>query len=192
MGIESATLAQIGLGMQIGGAVGGTVAAYDKAASEKQAYLYRAAVSSNNAQYATWQAEDAIARGQTDRARAQIKGMQLKGTQVSRMAAAGLDLGEGSALNILTDTDLMTALDANTIRDNAQREAWGYRAQASNSNSEAGVLRSRADRISPTGSAFSTLLTGAGAVASSWYSADTKGVFSKKKDVPISDSWIDF
>lgn len=187
MGIEAATLASIATGAQVAGTVASAIGARNKAKAEKGAMEYQAAVARNNAQIAEWQAEDAIRRGQVTKQQSQLKTNALKGRQRAMMAERGIDLGEGSALNILTDTDMIGAIDANNATDNAAREAFGFKVQGSNYKSNADLLTARAGSISPNGAAFGSLLTGAGSVASSWYSMSSKGIFDKPK--PKSAPW---
>lgn len=169
MGLET-----LSLGMQAAGAGASAVGAYNNSKAEKYALDYQAKVAANNAQLAQWRASDAITRGQTDTARQQLKTRQLKGSQRASAAARGVDLGEGSALNILSDTDYLGAIDANQITQNAEMEAWAYQQEASDYTSNSEVLRNRAKSVSPGSAAFSTLLTGASAVSKSWYSMKEK------------------
>lgn len=172
--LDASTLSNIGLATQAAGVVTSAMGASNNAKAEKYALDYQAKVAANNAQIARWQASDAITRGQAEAGRQQLKTRQLKGTQRAMMAARGVDLGEGSALNILSDTDFMGALDANQITDNAAKEAWSYQQEANNASSNSEVLRGRAKGVSPGSAAFSTLLSGAGGVMSSWYSMKKK------------------
>lgn len=102
--------------------------------------------------------EDALARG------AQTEGIhragvrRLAGSQRARLAAQGIDIDTGSALDVQLETYGLGELDALTIRNNAKREAWGYRVSA-------GELRGRAQlaRIGGPGANVGTLLTGAAA-----------------------------
>ena len=148
---------------------------YDNSKANKAAYGAQAQINANNAQIARWQAEDALKRGDREASRSRMKTHQLKGTQRARMAANGVDLGVGSALNILNDTDFFGEIDATTIEDNAAREAWAIRNQAQNFASEASLLRSRADSESPWMAAGTSLLTSAGRVAANWYTPPKKG-----------------
>ena len=150
------------------------VASYNKSLAEKYALDYQAKVAQNNAVLAEWRASDAINRGQVETARTQLRTRQLKGTQRANLAAKGIDLSEGSALNLLTDTDVIGAIDANTTTDNAAREAYGYKQEAANYKGNADNLRKQAKSTSPFGASFSTLLTGATGVASSWYNLKEK------------------
>lgn len=170
--IGAASMATQGIGV-----ISSAYGAYSKASGEQAGYQYQANVADNNKQIAGWQAADALQRGQTAVARHGTKVAQLRGAQRATLAARGVDLGEGSALDILSDTEFMGGVDANTIKDNAAKEAWGYRVQAVNASSNADLLRMRASNIDPGGDAMSTFLTGAGGVAKTWYSLKEKGVF---------------
>lgn len=175
MCLPAATLGQLSTGMQVAGVVTGAFGAYNTSKATKTAYETQAAVARNNAQYAEWQARDAIRRGQEAEGAHRLKVAQLKGSQRARLAANGVVLDEGSALNILADTDFMGENDALTIRDNASREAWALRRQAAGFEADAGLLSTRAKDESPLFAAGSTLLTGAGQVAASWYKRKQAG-----------------
>lgn len=172
---EPTTIAAVATGLQIAGTVTSTYGAYQKSKAEKQAYEYQSQVARNNAMLSEQQAQDAIARGQSAEARQRMKTAQLKGSQRASLAARGISLDEGSALNILDDTDYFGELDAMAIRENAAREAAGFRQQGWNYTSNAGMLRARADMESPSGAAFTSLLSGAGSVADSWYKRSSTG-----------------
>jgi hypothetical protein len=166
-------MGSIMMGMQVAGAVTSAQGAAQQSQATKAAYEYQSAVSSNNAQLAQWQAQDALQRGAQAEQQQRLKTAQLKGSQRARLAANGVALDEGSALNVLQDTDYMGGQDAMTIRDNAAREAWGYRTQAGNYASDASMLQSRADAEDPDRAMFGSLLGSAGSVASSWYKRKT-------------------
>jgi hypothetical protein len=170
--------------LQGAGAGASAYGAYSSSQASKAAYNAQAQIAENNAQLAEWQAEDATARGSVAASDQGLKTNQLKGTQRARMAANGVDLGVGSAQQILTDTDYFGAIDRARIVDNAAREAWGYRSQGTNFDSNANLLRQRAAAESPFLSAGTSLLTSAGKVSSNWYqgtaaaSRETRATFS--------------
>lgn len=150
---DPTTTAQFGLALNAGSTVVGATAAYDKARIER-------AVASNNADLATWQARDALERG--GKAELRRRAGKLKGSQVARLAAGNVQL-QGSALDVLENTDRMTDADAEVIRRNAGGEA-GARSL------EAAGYRARAAGNNPGIAASTTLLAGAGQVADRWYS----------------------
>jgi hypothetical protein len=85
-----------------------------------------------NARVAETQAADALARGAEDEHtfRAQVRG--VIGSQRAGFSGQNVDVGGGSALDVQADAAFLGELDALTIRNNAAREAWGYRQEAEN------------------------------------------------------------
>jgi hypothetical protein len=141
---------------------------------------YNAQIARNNEQYATWAAEDAVERGNAAISEKTRQAAALKGTQIASMAARGLDLSEGTPLNILTDTDIMLQQDVDTLKNNASREAWSARVRGSNSSAEASLLNRKAENENPWLVGAGTMASGLGSVASRWYTygkhgADTTG-----------------
>jgi len=94
---------------------------------------------------AEYQAEDALARGEKDAMNVRRKGAAIGADQRATMAARGLDLGEGTALSLLDQTDYFSATDVATTRGNAGKEAYALKAQANNFATEAVASRASAD-----------------------------------------------
>lgn len=160
----------IGFGLQAFGAISNYQSATSASAAQQQAYQYQAAVARNNQQIAEWQAQSALQAGAYQVQRQQLNTAQLMGTQRASLAARGIAIDQGSALNILLDTDFMGRLDAQTIKSNAEKEAWGYRVQAQNAAGNAGMYSARAGASRPAYAGLTSLLTDAPRVASSWLS----------------------
>lgn len=165
-----------GAGAQAMGAYGQSKAS---SASRAAANRAEAQVALGNARLAGWQAEDAIDRGEAGAFQVQQRGAQMKGSQRAAMAANGVDLGVGSALQVITDTDYLASVDATTVANNAAREAWGYRIQQAqygakgvNNLTAAGDIEKNAS--SDAWLAAGTSLVGSATqVAASWYKAST-------------------
>jgi hypothetical protein len=157
------------------GALASSQGAKEGAAAQKNALDFQAGEKRNEAQLAEYAAKDAIERGQQAQFRSRLNAGQLKGAQRARLAAAGLDLTEGSALNILLDTEMFSDMDAATISDNAEREAWALRENAKGNRRNAHFLAFGASQISPSQAGFTSLLGSAGSVASSWYGYNRAG-----------------
>lgn len=159
------------LAVMAAAAVTSAASARQQSQANKIGYGMQADVASRNAEFASGRADDAIARGQTTEMNQRLKQASVAGTQRARFAARGLALDEGSPLAILQDTQYMGNVDAATIKDNAAREAWAYRAEADNFNANSALMRFRADSEHPNQAAFTSLLGGAGKVAGAWYGA---------------------
>ena len=162
------TLAMAATGFQAGGALMGTIGSYNQSKASKASFEYQAAVERNNAVLAQQQSADAIRRGQSAEGNARLRAAQTMGAQRARLAANGVALDEGSALNLLQDTEYMSGVDALTIRDNAAREAWGFQVQGQNATNNAQLLATRAGNERPALSLAAGLLSGAGSVADGW------------------------
>lgn len=171
----------------------------DMAAISSKSTMDTAAI---NQRLAEQVAQQTLLTGERDVQRSQIATAGLKGRQRASLAASGVSLDEGSANQILTSTDVLGEIDANTLQANAVRSAWGYRTQAqaefnrarsqasgqtiqarsqatdqllqarsqgTNQSNQALMSRASADAVSPGGAALTSLIGGAGTVATNWY-----------------------
>lgn len=101
------------------------------------------------------QAADALLRGKVEEEKYRIGIKQLMGEQRAAIAAQGVDVNFGSALDLQLDAAYYGELGALTVRNNAQREAWGYEVQAIGYGMQASQ-----SEYEGTFGAFSTLLGG--------------------------------
>jgi hypothetical protein len=150
------------MGMQVVGAM-------NKADTEKSVLGYESAVARNNQTISNYQAQIAEEVGQRQAQASMLKTSALMGEQRATLAANGVDLGSGSASEILATTKFMGERDALTIQDDAARRAWALREQGKGYGAEAGVDSALGSAIDPTVAGLTSLISGAGTVAGSWY-----------------------
>lgn len=136
--------------MLAGGLVGGVGQLY-AASAEASAAQYSAKVNQQNAEFAERRARDALERGREEERRVREEGNQLKGQQVAGMAAAGIDLGFGSPLDILIDTMTGVELDAARVKRNADLEYDDYMRQGWSYKANAGMDKARAKSAKASG-----------------------------------------
>jgi hypothetical protein len=108
-----------------------------------------------NKRIAELQATDAIKRGDREATLFAKKVKRVIGTQRAGLAAQGVEVDTGTALDLQLDTAEVGAIDTETIRHNAFREAWGYRVQAEDYGAR-GAYASMAGKAE----ARNTLITG--------------------------------
>lgn len=108
-----------------------------------------------NAQLSDIQAADAVKRGADEAKRLRIRTRQEIGQAVAGLAAQGQDLTGETEQAILQDFAGFGAEDEQTIKNNAWREAFGYRAQATEQRAQAGFTR-----LTAGNTAKQALLTG--------------------------------
>jgi hypothetical protein len=116
---------------------------------------FQASIYESNARIQALMAEDAIIRGDKEAVKAKQLAKRIIGSQRAAMGAQGIDLESGSALDIQEETASLGAEEALNIRNNAWREAWGYRAQGSEYLSRASFAK-----ITGKNTSKNTLLTG--------------------------------
>lgn len=123
-----------------GAAVVGAGASLAGGYQQSQAAKAQAAAASANAEVnarlSGVAAADAIARGESDAARVKRNAKRITGAQRAALAAQGLNPDAGSGLDLQQDTAALSAVDALTVRNNAWREAWGYKVQGVSSTAQ--------------------------------------------------------
>lgn len=136
---------------------------YQEQKAANKAAEYNAQVNERNAQITEMQAKDAEKRGEIDARKKAMQVSQIIGSQRAAGAGGGLLVDAGSNLDLTNDSASFGALDALTLRNNASKEAWGYRNQGMNYQAEANLQRS--SKRSPWMQTVPTLLNGASSMA---------------------------
>lgn len=104
-----------------------------------------------NAKVADLQAADAVARGAEDESRFRTTVRTAIGTQRAGFAASNIDVGFGSAVDVQADAAYLGELDALAIRNNAARQAWGFKVSAEDLRMRADIARREGVYLEATG-----------------------------------------
>lgn len=178
------TVAALGYAALAASAVGAGVSAYsahEQGQAQAAAAAYQAQVAKNNQTIAQQYAANATARGNALAAEKQREVSAKEGMVRAAVGASGLDPNApgSSALRLQEDTARLGALDVETIRNNAAREAYGYQVQGVSFAAQAGLLESESENAATAGSlgAFSSIVGGASSVSSKWATFQNEGVF---------------
>ena len=142
------TAAIIAGGAQLGSAIGGSGALESQATFEKFK-------SDTNARFSEMRADDAIKRGDTEAKQYMQQLDQVLGTEKAKLASKGIDVGGDVGQRLDDQVRLDMALNVNTIKNNAWREAFGYRVEADNER-----FQGKFNELSLKNQARNTLLTG--------------------------------
>jgi hypothetical protein len=169
---------------------------------------YTSTINAINADFAEFQAKDATERGEfaaaevtrkydRDMSNLRFATKKVMGKQRANLAGQGIDITSGSAADIIAESRFLSArdesevrraaaMDALTTKNNAWREAWGFKVQAADYAS-----KGRMARLAGEGSARATLLAG-GAKALSYgfkaYGSGMKeGLWGSKADLDEGD-----
>lgn len=123
-------LALVGAGTAIYGAVNQKKAAKKQAAAIQEQARYQRSMFGINTRIAEDQATDAFERGEYDATALKLKVRGMIGSQRASLAAQGIEVDSGSALDVQVDTADLGAQDVSRIKVNAIREAYGFKVEA--------------------------------------------------------------
>jgi hypothetical protein len=128
------------------GASAGMFGAGYSAMSSISAGKYAKQVAEINAQVGEIQAQDALGRGENAVVKHAMGVRTLVGAQRASLSAQGQDVNDPStsAVDVQADAAYLSKLDQVTIRNNAAREAWGYRVQAQNAKMQGSIAETSA------------------------------------------------
>lgn len=131
---------------------------YHELQSSKNMLGYEAQVAGNQAAIYGYQAQLAQQQGAAQEQGSRLQTAQQFGAQRAHMAASGIDLGQGSATDVLASTAYMGERNAAMIRDDTNRQVWNYRNQQAASLYQQQARLAQRDAINPEMAAFTSLL----------------------------------
>lgn len=104
--------------------------AYSQSKAQQSQADFTAAQYAENQKIAGVESDDAVMRGDLKASQADKQMKAQVGAQRVAAAAGGVEVTSGSALELQSDTEAQGQLNMLTIKNNAWREAWGYKMQA--------------------------------------------------------------
>ena len=169
----------------------GVVSSVQQGTAQQAQYNYQAEVARNNAKIAQANADQQRQEGIEESRLQRIKTLQAIGKQQTAMAANGIDISSGTALDIIEDTSAMGELDALTTRYNSETQAIAYEQQANNFTNQANLDVFAGENAYRSGvtNAISTGVNGLGnaaSVAGKWYSGNSIGNNRKTSGTKVS------
>lgn len=133
----------------------GLWSSFQQASAIKEQGKAEEKLADQNVKVLNLQADDAISRGNIQAAEIKRKAQYVKGSQAAAFAGQGVSATTGTPASILSETDAASGLDVITAKNNAFREAWGYKTDAINEQ-----FKGQMKRIAAKNEARNTLLTG--------------------------------
>jgi hypothetical protein len=186
----------MGVEVAIGAAVvGGLFSAYSavqqgQAAAAQAAY--QSQVAQNNALIAKQNATYARQSAEVKAVQTQYKTAALIGSIRAAQAANGLDVNEGTNVDVQAGADVLGKLDEKNIRIAGEREAYGYETQAMNFQASRGLYDFQGDMASRSiiPNVIGSFIGTAASVGSKWAAFQSSGLLSGGSSWGSSlDSW---
>lgn len=158
----SAILAGVGVAASVGSSVASGVMNYNSAKAQAEAakrqaeaqaslYRYEARMEDINADLARKQKQDTLETGRRGEQDIVYKAGTVANTQDVAVAGQGFVVNEGTGKDIKTDTYLKSAIDTSIMRENTNKQAWGFEVQAQNYERSARYKRMAANKTLTAG-----------------------------------------
>lgn len=156
--------------LMVASAVVGAAGSISSGIAAKNAADYQAAVANNNATIAQQNAEYAMKAGYAQAENQSRKGAANLGRIKTAQAASGVDVNSGSALDVQEGQRETNQLDTETVLNNAQLHAYGYRTQATNFEAESKLdtMKGEAAQTASYFKAGGDLLSSASSIGGKW------------------------
>lgn len=189
------TLAGVMTAVKIAGAIAAVAstaisipAAVQQGKSQEAMYNYQAKVNQENAKIAQENANVQRQQGIEEARLQRIKAASTIGSQKTAMAANGVDVTQGTAVDVIADTAAIGELDALQTQYNYEMKARGYEAQAGNFQNQANldvISGKNAYTAGKIGAVQAGLggLTQVGDISSKWFDFGSGSTNTKNKKI---------
>lgn len=154
----------------------GVISSIQQGKAQKAQYDYQAAVERQNAKIANQNAARERQQGIEESRLQRLKAQQNVASQTSAMAANGIDVTQGTPVDVLGDTAMWGEMDALNILANSESRAQAFEQQASNFRNQ-----SRLDS-----------LAGQNAYKAGQINAISSGLNGISSTMNVADKWYGF
>jgi hypothetical protein len=174
MGFGIDTIAEVAtIGAAVAGVASagvGAVGAMNSANAQRQAANYQAEVAKNNAIIAGQNAEAATQAGAEKATEASLRSRETVGAAMAGAAANNLDIGSGSAADVITSQREVGTLGTEQTVNNAALQAYGFRSQQTGFTATSGLDTAEAKSAAAAGplAAGGDLLSGVSSVGANY------------------------
>lgn len=151
MGASSALMPAM-MGMS---AISSVAGAYSQYSAYKAKGAYDESVANTNAKISGLQADETLRAGSIAASKKNLETRQVAGAVRAAGGASGVDVSSGSTAATRISSDFAGNIDELTIRNNAARQAWGFKTQALTD-----TFQGQMEKMTATSQAHQTLITG--------------------------------
>lgn len=153
-GASSGISGTMGASMLVG-SISSIATAYSQSQALKSAGVYQNTIAQTNAKLAGVEAQQAVQQGDIAASKQNLQTQAAVGEAKAQQGTSGVDVGSGSAALVRLGATQAGLTNETTIRNNAQRQAWGYQVQATQD-----VYQGKFAQMSADNQAEQTLLSG--------------------------------
>ncbi len=156
--------AVIGTALAAAGTAASVAGSMQQASAASASAKYQSEVAAGNQATATQNANYAAASGEAQAAIQEQKTRSQVGAIEAAQGSSGVDINSPTATSVRTSQNELGQLDADTIRSNAARQAYGYETQSTNFENQSAADIAQGENAETAGylNAGTGLLNGAG------------------------------
>lgn len=178
----------IGIGASLAGGALSAYGASKSGAAQQQMYNYQAQVAQLNSQIDKQNAEYALNQGEQEATQYGEKASQQRGQIIANQGASNIQIGTGSAGQVVQSQKTLTNLDLTQIRSNASKTAYDYDVRSTADTNQATLDVMAGDNAKTAGniSAAASILGTVGSVSSKWLQGNTIGMWSTTPSTDLS------
>ncbi len=136
---EASLLSAAMLGSSVGGTALAVEATNEQADAQHNMAQYQAQVAADNQAIAEQTAQDDLSQAAAAQQQQQMQTAAKLGAQRAQLAADGVALDGGSALDVQSDTAMLGELNALSVRSDGQDQAYSALAQAMDDGAQSGL-----------------------------------------------------
>lgn len=149
LGAGASALTSTGGLLALGSGAMSAVSSGMQASAQQKALQYQSAIDQQNVTLAQQQSAAALQAGNQQVMQSEMQANQVLGSQKANLAANGVDLGSGSAIDLMATTKFLNQADVANIETNSARQAWGYGVDAANSQASSNLASWQAANTNP-------------------------------------------
>lgn len=176
----NAGLGAIGIGSTIFGSLTQAAGAQAAGQAQEQTNQFLGTQSFYNSEVATQNASLALQQGESEAQKYGMGAAQRLGQIKVSQASSGLDVNSGSALQVQKSQQLVSDIDLEQIRSNAAKTAYNFDVQSIQDKNQGQMYFMAGSNAAQAGTtnATSSIISGAGSVASKWLQSSQSGTFN--------------
>lgn len=167
--------------LQVAGAYQTAVGDYYAAKGDKRALETKASIADLESRLSDLRAEGELLHGQKKEQASRMQTRQITDRATTGYAGNNVALDSETVARVISSSEVLGEIEANTIDANAARAAWGHRTDAVMSKNEALFARAGAAGIDPRAAATTSLLGSAGNISRSFVKFNNAGEFDNVK-----------
>lgn len=175
----ASAIGAVGVGSSLAGGLLSAFGAASSGQAQQQMYNYQSQVATLNAKIDQQNSEYALNQGEVQATQYGERAGQQRGGIIAAQGASGIQVGTGSAADVVRSQKAITTMDLGQIRTNAAKTAYDFQVKGAMDTNQATLDTIAGENAKKAGdiNAAASILGTAGNVSSKWLQGNTAGLW---------------